>query len=116
MVHLSNFSLPSSFPSQLFEKGYSLEEIGFNEMAWKGKDVKRVIEFLVEEGFPILGGDVYTLKNEVFTPTYDGWFLNKDEGSSWEDFVLRSKEKALKYIDDYENNDSRSEEHTSELQ
>ncbi|WP_047982135.1 Imm40 family immunity protein [Ornithinibacillus contaminans] len=104
MTDLNKFSLPSDFPLDLFERGHSLEQMGVNEIAWKINDVKAVIECLIENGYAILGGDVYSLEKGNFVPTYDSWFLNKDEQIPWDNFTVKSKEKALEYIDNYEKN------------
>jgi hypothetical protein len=94
-------SLPNNFPKELLHKGYSLKQNGVNEIAWKKVDAYQVIEFLMKSGYAILGGDVYTKEGGNFIPTYDSWFINKQEKISWENFILKSKEKALAYIEHY---------------
>lgn len=104
MADLNKYSLPSDFPLDLFKRGHSLEQMGINEIAWKVNDVKVVIECLMKMGNAILGGDVYSFDKENFAPTYDSWFIDKEEHIPWDKFVLKSKEKAFEYIDNYEKN------------
>lgn len=95
--------LPGGLPDHLLRSGYSLASIGANEMAWKWPDILKVIDYVAKLGFAVLGGDVYTIKNNVITPTYDNWHIEKDDLDTWEQYIIASKEKAISYINSYNN-------------
>lgn len=52
------------FPKKLLESGYSLEDIGINEIAWNYQDIKEVITFLINKGCYILEIDIYSINDE----------------------------------------------------
>lgn len=78
--------------------GQSLESMGISEIAWKSQDALRVIDFLANHGYTILGGDVYTCIENGIQSTYDSWYINKSHS---ENFVRDSREKAFEYITHY---------------
>jgi len=92
---------PNDFPMHLINKGYSLVPIGVSEMVWKFTDAIEIINFLANQGYPILGGDVYLEKDNVFESTYDSWYLEKSESKN---FAEESRKKALDYIYEYAKN------------
>lgn len=95
------YNLPNGFPIHLFRKGVGLQSIGTNRMAWKCDDVLKVIDFLTQNSFGILGGDVLVLVDGELTYTYDNWYLDRYVVKGWEQYVLDSKEKAISYINMY---------------
>ena len=98
MVHVMLNNKYSYIPKELLDVGYSLDSMGISEIAWKSQDALKIIEFLGNKGYPILGGDVYTLDKEKIESTYDSWYMNK---STTEDFVETSIKKAFEYIENY---------------
>lgn len=52
------------FPKKLLESGYSLEDIGINEIVWNYQDIKEVITFLINKGCYILEIDIYSINDE----------------------------------------------------
>ena len=96
------------FPSSVIDTAISLEELGIKDLAWKWKDIHNVITFLIDNEYAILGGDVYLLENGEKIITYDNWYLDKETGTSWLDYVTKSKKVAIEYIDNYHINNGDS--------
>ena len=101
MNKIEKYSLPIEFPDNLLQKGIELESIGINEIGWEYEYVITVIEFICSRNYAILGGDVYSVKDNHFESTYDNWYLDKDEKITWEEYVKSSKQKTLSYINNY---------------
>lgn len=87
-------------PESLLKVGISLESIGISELAWEYETALDVINFLEEKGFHILGGDVYSCKQNTVNSTCDSWYY---EETSCNDFTENSKNKAIEYIIHYNN-------------
>ena len=88
-------------PEDLKRSAYSLEAFGANEFAWNYEEVKKVILYISNYRYAILGGDVWKKENTDFELTYDNWYINYDNSVSWEEYIEKSKTKALNYIDFY---------------
>lgn len=86
-------------PDSILEQGQNLVELGVYEYAWKKEQVESILQILKEKQVPVLGGDVYRVENGNIDSTCDSWFL-EDDGSS--DYLERSFDKTLSYINDYE--------------
>lgn len=100
-MDLQKYRLPEDFPKELYALGYPLDEdFGFNEIVWNAVDIVKVIDFLCNRNYAILGGDVYQKIAGKFKLTYDNWYLNK-ENLSWDQYVTASKSKAILYINFY---------------
>ena len=93
-------NLPNDFDESLIEKSIPLNKIGINELGWKYEDVFNVLDFLCSRGYAILGGDVYSIKENSFESTFANWYLNRDK-MQWDTFINVSKEKAVDYITAY---------------
>lgn len=61
-----------------------------------------VVELYKKNNIPILGGDVYIKKDEVYHSTYDNWYVNKEE----KDYLNISIEHTLNYINSYKNKEN----------
>jgi hypothetical protein len=95
------FDLPKRFPCELYESAISLQSIGLEELAWKYEDAKKVAECLCSQNYAILGGDVYSFEKEKLVPTYDNWYFEKEASFSKEEYILKSKERAILFINSY---------------
>jgi hypothetical protein len=93
--------LPKDFPKELIKLAYNLEPIGIAEIAWKSKDIIKVVDFFVDKGYAILGGDVYSLNGKELESTYDNWYINNPLSQS---LLEESRKKACKYIDEHVKN------------
>ena len=88
-------------PKELLNVGQCLEPIGIFDMAWKSQDALKVIDFLTNKGYAILGGDVYKYDENGIESTYDSWFINKTISES---FIEESRSKSHEYIKEYRKN------------
>lgn len=86
-------------PQSIINKGIFLKELGVFEYAWIFDDIKNIIEIFDKKKIPILGGDVYKMVNGNICKTYDSWYINKSNEC---DFYIKSYEKAISYISNYE--------------
>jgi hypothetical protein len=100
--------LPDQFPQELLNMAKSLEHLGLSEMAWDFETAIRVVEFLYESNYAILGGDVYRLIDGNLYSTYDSWYLNRDETISKPEFIEQSRTKAVSYITNYFDKNNKS--------
>jgi Immunity protein 40 len=81
--------------------GISLQDIGIRNWALDREHARDAVSLLAEMGVPILGGDVYVLCDGVPESTYDNWYCDRAPLESESEYLLRSKECALRYIGDY---------------
>ncbi len=94
------YDLYNILPEELYRKAINLEDIGIHEVAWRYKEILKVIEVLVQNKYVILGGDVYSYKNNTLNCTYDNWYLDKTQDRS---LIENSSAKATEYIKEYVN-------------
>ncbi|MEK5389039.1 Imm40 family immunity protein [Margalitia sp. FSL K6-0131] len=88
-------------PNTIKSLAISLDELGITDLAWKWGDVQHVIEFLKQNDFAILGGDVYIIENNQINTTYDSWYINRGPGESWYDYINECEKKTIEYINEY---------------
>ncbi len=86
------------FPRELINSAKSLKHLGILEIAWDWQNAIKAIEYLSKYNYVVLGGDVY---NKNLEPTYDSWYINKNEIKSKEEFIIQAKKKAISYIIQY---------------
>ena len=86
---------------EYIDRGLKLIEIGINEIAFNKSDALKVLEELEKNSIAVLGGDVYYIKNNVITLTYDNWFINRND-EEWLLYVEKSIKKARSYIRIYD--------------
>lgn len=86
---------------KILEEGYSLDEIGVENWAFRKPDALIAINKLSKIGVPVLKGDVFELIEGSIENNYDGWQCYLEKGESISDFIARSAEKAIDYIEDY---------------
>ncbi len=92
--------LPENIPDDLIRTAYSLHEIGCAEVAWKYEDAIHAIHFFANNGYRILGGDVYEIQNGKAVPTADSWYYQLKNQNTHED-IIKSRDKAIIYIENY---------------
>lgn len=90
-------------PREFINKAISLKDFGINEYAWDYDFVMKIIDYLCDRKIVILGGDIYSLSNGVLKSAYANWYFNFDIRNTIEHNVNRSKETAIKYINNYNN-------------
>ena len=86
---------------KITKKSISLEEYGFNDLAWNKEDAQDLIDEIMKDKIGILGGDVYRLTSTHLEPLPDNWSFEPAEKESEEEYYLRSKSESLKYIKNY---------------
>lgn len=96
------YGFPPNFPKFLLELAVDLKERGIYNFAWKSKEAITAIEFLASNEFIILGGDVFSLDNELIESTGDSWYF-ESKNVKEKDAINKSKEQAISYIRQYTN-------------
>ena len=78
---------------------------GTIQKSFSKNDALEILEECLKSRIAILGGDVVNINNNgYFEYNYDNWSYNRKKGESDVDYVLRSIEKAIKYISNYKLN------------
>jgi hypothetical protein len=86
-------------PVEIKKAGVWLEEpLGAKEWAWPYSEAMKLVEYLTNHDFVILGGEVLEKNNELEYET-SSWSHNIEKKKIWSQNVRESKSKALKYID-----------------
>jgi len=89
---------------KIIDGGYSLENIGVNGIAYPKIDALKIAHDYFVSGMPILGGDVYVLKNGLLERTYDNWYYNQGADESAPEYIKNSYERTDKFIRNYSDN------------
>lgn len=77
-----------------------------NNVAYSKCEALRMISCFEEQGIPVLGGDVFLLKDNIPSLTYDNWYCDKNPQESNQEYVIRSCKKAYEYVSTYNSADS----------
>lgn len=85
---------------------FNLSELGINDVAYPKYEALRMISRFEEQGIPVLGGDVFLLKDNIPSLTYDNWYCDKNPQESNQEYVIRSCKKAYEYVSTYKSDDS----------
>lgn len=82
---------------------YSLNEMGVNSIAFMKQDTLRILEYLKIEVIPVIGIDIYEMKDRkvFYSSNYDNWSCDRIENESLLDYVKRSHESAYKFVYNY---------------
>ncbi len=88
----------------ILKNAMPLEKFGVNELAWEKDAAKKLIALLIDSDIGILGGDVYKLRQSTLEPLCDNWACEPQNDETREEYFLRSKKKALDYIEHYPSN------------
>lgn len=93
--------LNQEIKDKIFKKAISLEKYGINDLAWERKDIKSLIQEIINDKIGILGGDIYKISNSHLDALSDNWACEPNETESEEKYYFRSKIESLKYIKEY---------------
>lgn len=85
---------------------FNLSELGINDVAYPKYEALRMISRFEEQGIPVLGGDVFLLKDNIPSLTYDNWYCDKNPQELNQEYVIRSCKKAYEYVSTYKSDDS----------
>ncbi|EMM83588.1 Imm40 family immunity protein [Leptospira interrogans] len=97
------------WPHKIYEVlniGVHLSDAGVNNWALTKDQALMALEKFLKLDIPILGGDVYEYKNGIIESNYNNWYCDPDEGETNSEYVRRSIEKAIKYIQEYKVNEN----------
>ena len=92
---------PKSLPQSILAKRVPLDRIGVAEDGWSRLDVRRLIQELGGTRTAILGGDVYSVTDDLIEPAYANWHSDPVEGELSVSFIARSHHETLAYVDRY---------------
>jgi hypothetical protein len=81
--------------------GISLEGIGVRNFALTRQEALTALDQLARNKVPVLGGDVYLMKNGSIEPAYDNWYCDPQKEEAEIDFCNQSISRARDYIDKY---------------
>lgn len=95
------YRLEKILPNNFIKKAYSLDIIGHFGYAWNKKNVLNVVDYLTQNDYIILGGDVYKINGKIILTTCDSWYYNIDNRISCVDNINFSKNAAINYINDF---------------
>lgn len=90
----------SCLPKKFISCSKSLQQLGINNVAWNYHDVLNVIEYLVEHGYVILGGDVYNINGDILESTYDSWHTD-DASLDNQNLIAVAQARTIEYINNY---------------
>ncbi len=81
---------------------YSLEEVWTEDVGYVKEEALLLIDFLHAEVIPILGGEVYFLKDgQVESYQYEGWSCDRMEHENLSNYSHRSYLEAKDFITNY---------------
>lgn len=86
------------FPDCLRSKAIDMNSIGVLGYAFDYQDTIAVLDFCKDKQIAILGGDVLELKKGKLSYTYENWFIDVKNYSSYPDFVIESYKISLNYL------------------
>lgn len=84
---------------------FNLNVLGINNVAYSKCEALRMISRFEEQGIPVLGGDVFLLKDNAPILTFDNWYCDKNPQESDQEYIIRSCKKAYEYVSNYDSND-----------
>lgn len=94
---------------QEIAKLYSIEGVsllpivGIDRNGYYRHDAIRLINFMLNNVVPIIGIDVFLLKNNIltFTDSYDNWYCDRIKNETFSQFTQRSCANAMRFINSY---------------
>jgi hypothetical protein len=92
--------LSNMLPPELMARGIYLEKyVGCHEYAWKFDDAKNVLVYLINQGYFILGGDVYRVQRDKISIDANSWYYVGENQKSKDENIKASYEKAIEFLD-----------------
>ncbi|MDI7175390.1 Imm40 family immunity protein [Leptospira santarosai] len=92
------------WPREIYEIlniGVHLSDVGVNNWALTKDQALLALEKFLKLDIPISGGDVYEYRKGIIESNYNNWYCNPDKMEANSEYVKRSIEKAVKYIQEY---------------
>ena len=66
---------------------YSLKDLGIEGYAFPYQEALKIVQTCKLLAIPILGGDVYRMKNSTIEYSDDNWYYNRTPDESYYDYV-----------------------------
>ena len=82
---------------------YSLKDLGIEGYAFPYQEALKIVQTCKLLAIPILGGDVYRMKNSTIEYSDDNWYYNRTPDESYYDYVQNSCNKSESYIRTFKN-------------
>jgi Immunity protein 40 len=108
--------MPRSFPAvveAILSVGIDLEDFGSANWALSRSDALAAVSKFQELEIPILGGDVWEMRNGRPFLTLDNWYCRRSAAEPFRKFLEKSVEQAQNYIRSYES--SEDDQHLFEI-
>lgn len=95
-------TFPSNFPQELAKVAFT----SGNEAAWQQDESLSAIRWFAENGYAILGFDLWLAENDGIRtaistkagPAICVWSCDRTKGETWQDYVHRSAQEAIKAV------------------
>jgi hypothetical protein len=91
--------LPPEIPHELQTLGVSLDSLGLPGVAFSRDDVKKVLESLEHTTLAVCGGEAFVSEHWGLVPLLETWTCDRFRGETVLDYALRSRERALEFVD-----------------
>jgi Immunity protein 40 len=85
----------------ILSRGLDLEDFGSANWGLRRTDALAALTMLHKLRVPLLGGDVWEIKDGRPFHTRDTWYYERKEHESFESFLNQSVERARTYIENY---------------
>lgn len=82
---------------------YSLMDLGIEGYAFPYQEALKIVQICKLLAIPILGGDVYRMKNSTIEYSDDNWYYNRTPDEPYYDYVQNSCNKSESYIRTFKN-------------
>jgi len=92
MAHVRQVALLAALPKSLQDRSVDLSEVGSAEYGFPVDCADEVFNSIIQNGFAVLGGDLWRKAGVKFEPVFDGWYSNspsEDAVSVWRKFLDR---------------------------
>jgi hypothetical protein len=90
MAHIRQVALLAALSNSLQERSVDLSEVGSAEYGFPVDCADEVFNSLIQNGFAILGGDLWRKTGAKFEPVFDGWYtdsLTDEAVLAWHKFL-----------------------------
>jgi hypothetical protein len=88
----------SQYTKLLADDGIQLTSLGLDEVALTKKNAMRALDIFVDKKTPVLGGDVYFLKNGRLSSAYANWYTERSPEETISSYAERTWVESREYI------------------
>ena len=90
-----------TFEEHLVSKGVSLQSLGISELGLLRDDALQGVEVLRTSSTPILGGDVYFIREGSVEQAFANWHTDQHHGEGRREFAERSCLQTAEYVETF---------------